>query len=136
MSAPGLPSAETDVVSAARARADALVAGDATALRRLTHERFVWTSHRGDRFNRDEYLAANIGGDLRWHRQELEHPSVQVVADTAVLRCIVRDVVAQEAAAPPADEVYRMPVTQTWVRESGKWRCLAGHAGPRISDLP
>ena len=28
-------------------------------------------------------------------------------------------------------EAFRMPVTQTWVRDEAGWRCLAGHAGPR-----
>jgi hypothetical protein len=30
-------------------------------------------------------------------------------------------------------EEFRMPMTQVWVRASSGWRCLAGHAGPRLS---
>jgi hypothetical protein len=52
---------------------------------------------------------------------------VVVVGDTAVLRCIAVDRI--EVDGRP--EVFRMPMTQTWVRSSGDWLCLAAHAGPR-----
>lgn len=52
-----------------------------------------------------------------------------VVADTAVLHALVTDVVL--SGAPEAEE-FRMPMTQVWVRTSSGWRCLAGHAGPRL----
>jgi hypothetical protein len=29
-------------------------------------------------------------------------------------------------------EVFRMPMTQTWVRSGGDWLCFAAHAGPRV----
>ena len=53
-----------------------------------------------------------------------------VVGDTAVLHCIVTDVVV---SGDPEPEEYRMPMTQVWIRASDGWRCLAGHAGPRLS---
>jgi ketosteroid isomerase-like protein len=114
------------VIAAAERRAAALAAGDAEELRTLLHPDFAWTSHTGRHFDREAYLDANIGGPTRWHGQRLCDVAVAVAGDTAVLRCVVEDEVTRDGART----VFRMPVTQTWVRTVTGWRCLAGHAGP------
>jgi len=119
---------EAAVLAAARRRAAALAAGDPDVLVSLLHESFVWTSHRGERFDRAAYLAANAGTGLRWLRQELFDERISVVDDVAVLVAVVRDTV--DAGGGP--EVFTMPLTQVWVRVPDGWRCLAGHAGPRL----
>jgi hypothetical protein len=48
-----------------------IVAGDADRLRALLHPRFHWTSHTGERFNRDQYVEANTSGSNQWHSQTL-----------------------------------------------------------------
>ena len=118
---------EEEVVAAAAARADALARGDADALRARLHPLFAWTSHRGDVFDRGTYVRRNTGGDVRWHGQALEDVHVVVVGGTAVLRCTAVDRVDADGS-----EVFRMPMTQTWVRSGEGWVCLAGHAGPRM----
>jgi hypothetical protein len=55
-----------------------------------------------------------------------EEVLVAVTARTAVLACTAVD----DADAGEGRRTFRMPVTQTWVREGGRWVCLAGHAGP------
>ena len=69
-------SAHLDVLAAARARAEALAAGDAVRLTELLHADFRWTSHRGDRFDRAGYVEANTGGRTIWRRQDLGERSV------------------------------------------------------------
>jgi hypothetical protein len=118
---------EDEVLAAAAARADALARGDADALRARLHPLFGWTSHRGDTFDRDTYVRRNTSGDVRWDGQTLEGVRVVVVGDTAVLRCTAVDRI--EAGGP---QIFRMPMTQTWVRSGAAWLCLAGHAGPRV----
>jgi hypothetical protein len=54
---------------------------------------------------------------------------VAVVGDTAVLRCTAVDTVDVGGTGP---QTFTMPMTQTWVRTQDGWRCLAGHAGPRL----
>ena len=115
------------VIRAAEARALALAEGDATGLRRLLHEGFRWTSHTGETFRRDEYIARNTAGPLTWQSQQLSEVEVTVVGDAAVLSAEVTDVVGTGGRA----ETFRMPMTQLWVRQHDDWRCLAGHAGPR-----
>ena len=114
---------------AAVARARALAAGDAEALRELLHEGFRWTTHVGQVFDRDEYIRRNTEGVTEWRSQTLGPTDISIVGEVAVLLTVVTDVVA---ATEAEDAEFRMPVTQVWVRSRGKWQCLAGHAGPRL----
>jgi ketosteroid isomerase-like protein len=119
---------EDEVLAAATARADALARADADALRARLHPLFGWTSHRGDSFDRETYVQRNTSGVVRWHSQALEDARVVVVGDTAVLRCTAVDLIELDGGP----EIFRMPMTQTWVRSGGEWLCLAAHAGPRL----
>jgi alpha-D-ribose 1-methylphosphonate 5-triphosphate diphosphatase PhnM len=119
---------EDDVLAAVHSRARALAQQDDSALRQLLHPAFVWTSHTGDVFDRDAYIRANTRGPTRWHGQRFEDPVVIVVGCTAVMCCMAIDDV--DTGGGRRD--HRMPMTQTWVLERGRWRCLAGHAGPRM----
>ncbi|GAA4929842.1 hypothetical protein HD597_004271 [Nonomuraea thailandensis] len=122
-------SPEQQVVAAARERAAALAARDPERLRRSLHPRFHWTSHAGERFDRDGYVSANTAGALAWQGQSLTEVEVVVCGRAAVLRCVVAD----DVTTGEGERVtFRMPVTQTWVEEEGRWLCLAGHAGPRL----
>jgi hypothetical protein len=118
-----------EVLAAAQARAAALAARDAAALRELLYPGFGWVSHRGETFDRDRYIAANTGaGGTRWREQRLTDVDIEVVAATAILRAVVIDTVITNQG----EQSLRMPMTQTWVHDGGAWRCLAGHAGPRL----
>jgi hypothetical protein len=117
-----------EVRRAADARAAALAAGDRERLLALLHPDFRWTSHTGAQFDRDGYVRANTGEDLRWSSQQVVDAEVVVHDRSAVLRCLVVDTVDRGRG----DEVFRMPTTQVWVRRAGAWVCLAGHAGPRL----
>ena len=121
---------ERQVLPAAQARASALAEGDGAALVALLHERFRWTAHVGETYDRDEYVRRNTDGQTVWRSQTLGNPVVVVVGDTAVLHAEVSDVVMRDGS----EVTFRMPVTQVWVRPAGSWLCLAGHAGPRRLD--
>jgi ketosteroid isomerase-like protein len=116
---------QDDVLAAARRRAEALSSGEPDELRRWLHEDFVWTSHRGEVFDRAAYLEANTRR-LRWVSQELVDPQVTVVGDTAIVVAAVHDVVERDGE--PLN--FTMRLTQTWIRSADGWQCLAGHAGP------
>ena len=96
-------------------------------LRRLLHPSFRWTSFVGEVFDRDAYIASNTSGALVWRSLRLEDAEVVVVGTTAVLVGVVVDEVERDGAI----ETFRLRVTQVWVRDS-EWRCLSGHAGPRL----
>jgi ketosteroid isomerase-like protein len=120
--------AEAELRAAVQRRADALAGGSPQALESLLHSHFRWTSHRGERQDREAYVRANLGGRLRWIAQHLDAIDVVVVGDAGVVTCIANDQV--EVDGEPHS--LRMPVTQTWVRTPDGWRCLAGHAGPPL----
>lgn len=117
------------VIRAAEARASALAEGDAEQLLRILHRDFRWTAHVGETFDREQYVARNTRGHTVWRSQVLEGAEVVVVGDTAVLYAQVTDVVVRD----DRPETFHMPMTQVWVRVRGEWKCLAGHAGPRLS---
>ncbi|QNN52115.1 nuclear transport factor 2 family protein [Nocardioides mesophilus] len=117
------------VIRAAEARASALAEGDAERLLELLHEDFRWTTHVGETYSRREYIRRNTEGHTRWQSQELRSPEVVIVGETAVLNAEVIDVVL---SGDEGSKTFRMPMTQVWVCLGGDWKCLAGHAGPRL----
>ena len=118
------------MLDAAEARAAALVARDADALRELLHPRLRWTTFRGDVLDREAYVAANTGGELQWLGQRFEDVEIVVAGDAAVLGAVVFDEVEREGTR----QSFRLRLTQTWTREGGGWLCLAGHAGPEVPE--
>jgi ketosteroid isomerase-like protein len=120
--------AAQQVISAAEARASALAEGDARRLSDLLHEDFRWTAHNGETYGRGEYIRRNTEGHTVWRSQDLSDADVVIVGTTAVLYAEVTDVVVSGATT----ETFRMPMTQVWVRSGSGWKCLAGHAGPRL----
>jgi len=55
-----------------------------------------------------------------------------VHGDTAVLTAVAVD----EVETDRGRETFRLRLTQTWVRQDGRWQCLSGHAGPRLDEPP
>ncbi len=117
-----------EVLMVAELRAAALASGEPDRLRRLLHPEFRWTTHRGERLDREGYVRVNTR-ELRWVKQRLEDPEVTVIDDTAILLCTAHDTVVRDGV----ETTLRMPVTQVWVRAHRGWVCLAGHAGPEQS---
>jgi hypothetical protein len=118
----------TAVMEAVLARAAALAARDENALARLLHADFGWTSHTGERFDRDRYIRSNIEGATLWHDQAIEDAALAVAGSVVVLRCTVAD----DVTIAGRRRVHRMPCTQTWLLADGRWQLLAGHAGPLL----
>ena len=125
---PAMNSVERDVVAAAERRAAALVNGDIAELQRLLHPQMRWTTHTGAVLERDPYIAGNTSGSLIWREQRLEQPMVTVIGDAAILTSVVVDEVERDGVR----ETFRLRMTQVWLRENGRWSCVAGHAGPLI----
>jgi ketosteroid isomerase-like protein len=94
------------------------------------HEYLRWTTYRGDVLSLEDYVRGNTEGPLHWHGQNLLEPDVVVRGDTAVLTAVAVD----DVEAEDGRRTFRLRLTQTWVREDGQWRCLSGHAGPRMDE--
>jgi hypothetical protein len=74
--------------------------------------------------DRESYIIGNTSGFLIWLDQRLEDTEVVVVGDTAVLTAVVIDEVERDGER----QVFRLLMTQTWVRREEVWLCVAGHA--------
>jgi hypothetical protein len=122
--------AAQQVIRAAEARSSALAGGDSERLSDLLHRDFRWTTHVGQTYSREEYIRRNTDGHTVWRSQDLHNPEVVIVGETAVLYAKAVDVVQSEDSD---FEVFRMPTTQVWVRLGDDWKCLSGHAGPRLT---
>jgi hypothetical protein len=123
---------DEEVFDVAQRRALALVRGSAGELRQLMHPDLRWTTYRGAVLDRDAYIAGNTDGSVTWVGQHFEDPEVTVFGDTAILTAVVVDVIERDAER----ETFRLHVTQVWLRHAGEWRCVAGHAGPRLAEEP
>jgi ketosteroid isomerase-like protein len=91
------------------------------------HPGLQWTTFRGEVLGYEDYVAGNTRGDLRWRSQRLEEIRVVVAGDVAVLTAAVTDEVSRGGGV----EVFRLRLTQTWVRTPEGWRCIGGHASLR-----
>ena len=119
------------VVTAALDRAGALASRNVSRLMELHHPLLRWTTHDGRVLDRDAYVGGNIDGDLTWIEQTLSDIDVQVVDDAvAVLTAVATDVVERAEIR----ETFRLRLTQCWVATEEGWRCVSGHAGPRLAD--
>ena len=92
------------------------------------HPSLQWTTFTGEVLSREQYIAGNTAGDLRWRSQRLDDTVVAVVGDTAVLTALVTDEVTRDGR----HATFALRLTQTWVRAESGWQCLAGHAGPEV----
>ena len=135
---------EATVLAAARRRSAALVAKDLDALQTLLHPAFVYANASGQVLGRDEYLELYVRPPgIRWTSQTLLEPRVAISGSTAVVTCLVHDVVrfrestaSSDAGAQEEDvldETFR--TTATWIRTVAGWQCLAAHTStiPRES---
>lgn len=95
------------------------------------HPSLQWTTFTGDVLTREQYIAGNTEGALRWRSQRLDGARVVVVGDTAVLTALVTDEVERDGH----DQTFTLRLTQTWVRAADGWQCLAGHAGPEVEGV-
>lgn len=115
---------------AVQRRTDAVASGSEVQLERLLHREFVWTSHRGEVFDREGYVRANTGWSLSWRSLVLDDVRAVVTGDIGIVTATVTDTV--EADGRPVRQ--RMRTTETWQRNGGEWACLAGHAGPLLDE--
>lgn len=123
---------EADLRGAVRRRATALVEQDVESLRELMDDQCVWTTYRGDRWAREEYIERNTTV-VRWRSQEMDIDRVVFVGDVGVVLATARDIVVED----DAEAAYAMPVTMTWLRsDEGHWQLVAGHAGPLLAAEP
>ncbi|MFI0941309.1 nuclear transport factor 2 family protein [Streptomyces sp. NPDC021020] len=103
----------------------AVLAGDADALDLLLDDRARYTGPDGGVLTKADDLAAHRSRTLLVEAFDQEELGVCVAGTTGVTYVLatLRGTAAGEPFAA------RLRYTRTWVREGGRWRVLAAHAG-------
>jgi ketosteroid isomerase-like protein len=112
-----------EVRGVAERRAQALADQDWETLEAQLHREFVYVTAQGGRLDRDGYVAFVRDGPLRWEEQRLEEVQVTETGGVAVLTATVHDRLLVDGER----HALTFVTTQTYVRDAGGWRYLAGH---------
>jgi ketosteroid isomerase-like protein len=102
----------------------AIVRHDVAAARGYYDDAFVLTTSAGKRKTKASLLAEIGAPGLVLAVNEMADVDVRIRVDTAVLTGILH----QQGTFNGKPFDARVRVTDTWVRDHGQWRILAGHA--------
>jgi ketosteroid isomerase-like protein len=102
----------------------AIVRHDVGVASTIYEDDFVLTTSSGRSKSRDDLLAEIARPGLAFEVNEMTDAVVRVHGDTAVLTGILH----QRGSIDGKPFDVRLRVTDTWVRQRGTWRILAGHA--------
>lgn len=110
-------------------RRDAMLAGDAAALRELISEQVIYVHSSAARDTRDSYLKKISSGALRYLQLVLSDMQVQMVEGAALVTGRMQATVARDGKEIPVRSAF----LTVWVPEHGVWR-LRAHQGTPVND--
>lgn len=110
-------------------RRDAMLAGDAVALRKLISEQVIYVHSSATRDTRDSYLKKISTGALRYLHMVLSDMQVQMVEGAALVTGRMQATVSRDGKEIPVRSAF----LTVWVPEQGVWR-LRAHQGTPVND--
>lgn len=110
-------------------RRDAMLAGDAVALRKLISEQVIYVHSSATRDTRDSYLKKISTGALRYLHLVLSDMQVQMVEGAALVTGRMQATVSRDGKEIPVRSAF----LTVWVPEQGVWR-LRAHQGTPVND--
>lgn len=126
-----IPTAETDartqVADLEAAYQKAILAADTKTLERLLHPSFVWTHTTGSKDTREQMLTDITSGKLRYSKLETSDVTINVYADTAVVRGVSPRRRAEGSGSETLQKDFTVYYTLTLINSSGTWRIVAMH---------
>jgi ketosteroid isomerase-like protein len=102
---------------------EAQVDRDSQALQGMIADRFINTEYDGEVSDREQFLADIRDPQFKPASANIQDLKVNFYRDTAVVTGVYHTKGAYNGK--PYDHVGRF--TDTWVRENGKWLCVASH---------
>ena len=118
--------AEEAVRAAERARAQALLRADTTALSRLVADEFIEVSRTGQLRTKADNLRDIASGDLKLTAVKYDSVAVRAYGDVAVLRAIA-DNTGTFHGFPFSGRIW---YTRVFVRRDGRWQAVAMQQTP------
>lgn len=109
-------------------RRDAMLAGDAAALRELISEQVIYVHASATRDTKDSYLKKISSGALRYLQLVLSDMQVQRVEGAALVTGRMQATVSRDGQEIPVRSAF----LTVWVPEQGAWR-LRAHQGTPVN---
>ncbi len=125
----GTPLTPERVLQLEQRRRDAMLAGDAAALRELISEQVIYVHSSATRDTRDSYLKKINTGALRYLHLVLSDMQVQMVEGAALVTGRMQATVSRDGKEIPVRSAF----LTVWVPEHGVWR-LRAHQGTPVND--
>lgn len=97
--------------------------GDAAALGAIFAETFISTSSEGKVRTKAEILAQLKSGEMKYQTSKMDDMKVFLYGDAAVVNGRWKGKFVEKGKTVDATERF----TDTYVRQSGQWRCVASH---------
>lgn len=97
---------------------------DAKALNQLLAETLVYIDYDGTLMNKKEYLASAMHNDVQGEQINNDGMTVHVYGNAAVVTGAYRDKGVSKGKA----FLRRGRFTDTWIYDSGAWRCVASQS--------
>ncbi|HCY15051.1 MAG TPA: DUF4440 domain-containing protein [Curvibacter sp.] len=125
----GTPLTPERVLQWEQRRRDAMLAGDAAALRELISGQVIYVHSSATRDTRDSYLKKISTGALRYLHLVLSDMQVQMVEGAALVTGRMQATVSRDGKEIPVRSAF----LTVWVPEHGVWR-LRAHQGTPVND--
>jgi len=115
---------ETQLILLERAWNQAETGGDPSALARLFEDTLVYVDYDGSLLNKAEYLRSVANPVSKPDHIRDEGMKVHVYGTTGIVSGIYRET-GKEKGKP---YTRRARFTDTWIKQSGQWRCVASQS--------
>ncbi len=125
----GTPLTPERVLQWEQRRRDAMLAGDAAALRELISGQVIYVHSSATRDTRDSYLKKISTGALCYLHLVLSDMQVQMVEGAALVTGRMQATVSRDGKEIPVRSAF----LTVWVPEHGVWR-LRAHQGTPVND--
>ena len=123
------PAPEREVREAEDAWAQAAIAGNAAALKRLLADDIVYTHASGKADTKAQFIESITSGRLTYRSAEVEEFAVKVYGNVAVTQSVRR----MSTGSGGQFTSFRARFQRVWIKRDGKWQ-LTAHQATRLPD--
>jgi len=115
---------EQQIATSVEKLKEAMLAGDSSALVKLTDAKLTYGHSSGKIENRDEFVAALASGSSDFKEIELADQSIYLVGNTAIVRHKLTGQVVENGTQNPV----KLAVMLVWSKAGKEWKLVARQA--------
>jgi ketosteroid isomerase-like protein len=117
----GTTKAQEEIKQIERQRNEAILAGDATALDRMTAEDYTFITQRGELRTKAEILAGFKAGSFKYSARDVSDLTVRIYGNTAVVTGRARQAGTENSKDYSGENRF----TRVYVKQAGRWITVA-----------